>query len=112
MELTRKPTTPSNGGPPSGDGPPPDLPPTAELPPRRPRPRLKKLRVALVLFGLSLLAFVSWIFGIMTALASDLPKLEDRAQYAAAKNSVILDDHNQRIATVTNNSGRILIPSA
>jgi penicillin-binding protein 1A len=65
-----------------------------------------------VLLGLSLLAFVSWVFGIMTAVASDLPQLEDRAQFEAAHNSVILDDHNQRLATVTNNAGRILIPSA
>src|SRR5207247_450472 len=32
-------------------------------------------------------------------------------QFANARNSVILDDHNQRLATVTNNAGRILIPS-
>src|SRR3954451_19895689 len=83
----------------------------AEPPPRRSRPRLKKLRVAVVLLGLVLLAFVSWVFGIMTAVASDLPQLEDRAQFAAARNSVILDDHNHRLATVTNNSGRILVPS-
>src|SRR5947207_2120120 len=57
-------------------------------PPKRSRPRLKKLRVALVLFGLSILAFVSWIFGIMAAVAQDLPQLEDRAQFANAKNSV------------------------
>src|SRR5204863_3279252 len=44
-------------------------------------------------------------------VASDLPQLEDRAQFAAARNSVILDDHNHRLATVTNNSGRILVPS-
>jgi penicillin-binding protein 1A len=83
---------------------------SAEPPPRR-RPRLKKLRVALVLLGLSILAFVSWIFGIMTAVASDLPQLEDRAQFAAAHNSVIFDDHNNRLATVTNNAGRIIVPS-
>ncbi len=79
--------------------------------PKEPRPRLKKLRVALVLFGLCLLAFVSWIFGIMAAVASDLPQLDDRAQFKNAKNSVILDDHNRRLAIVTNNRGRVLIPS-
>jgi penicillin-binding protein 1A len=76
------------------------------------KPRLKKLRVALVLLGLTLLAAVSWIFGIMMAVASDLPQLEDRAQFASAHNSVIYDDHNHRLALVTNNAGRVLIPSA
>jgi penicillin-binding protein 1A len=80
-------------------------------PPAR-RPRLKKLRVALVLVGLTLLAIVSWIFGIMMAVASDLPQLEDRAQFASAHNSVIFDDHNRRLSLVTNNAGRVLIPSA
>src|SRR5687768_6814625 len=41
-------------------------------------PRLKKLRLLAVLIGLSLLAFVSFIFGIMMAVASDLPRLENR----------------------------------
>src|SRR5690606_24110583 len=35
----------------------------------RRRPRLRKLRVLLLLAGLAVLAFVSWIFGIMMALA-------------------------------------------
>ena len=34
--------------------------------------------------GCRVLAFVSWIFGIMMAVASDLPQLEDRAQFADA----------------------------
>jgi penicillin-binding protein 1A len=70
------------------------------------------LRTALVLAGLALLAFVSWIFGIMMAVAQDLPELENRAQYAAAKNSVVYDVENRKIATLTNNEGRILLESA
>jgi penicillin-binding protein 1A len=79
-------------------------------PPRR-RPRLKKLRVALVALGLSVLAFVSWIFGIMMAVAGDLPQLEDRAQFAHAQNSVVYDIHGNKIATLTNTEGRILVGS-
>src|SRR3954468_16546702 len=77
----------------------------------KPKPKLKKLRVALVLAGLSVLAFVSWIFGIMMAVAQDLPQLEDRAQYARAENSVIFDQYGNRLATLTNNAGRILVKS-
>jgi penicillin-binding protein 1A len=96
------------GGPPSGGGREGDGARPSE--PRR-KPRLKKLRVAIVVLGLSVLAAVSWIFGIMTAVTSDLPQLEDRAQFASAHNSVIYDDHNHRLALVTNNAGRVLIPS-
>src|SRR5215204_231381 len=84
--------------------------PPGGTPPRR-RPKLRKLRIALVFMGLSLLAFVSWIFGIMMAVASDLPQLEDRAQFANAQNSTIVDIHGEKIATLTNNAGRILISS-
>ena len=76
------------------------------------RPRLKKLRTALVLMGLGVLAFVSWIFGIMMAVAQDLPRLENRAQFERAENSVIYDVTGERIATLTNNEGRILVESA
>jgi penicillin-binding protein 1A len=77
----------------------------------RRKPKLRKLRAALVLSGLALLAFVSWIFGIMMAVAQDLPQLEDRAQYEAAQNSVVYDHFGNRLTTLTNNAGRILINS-
>jgi len=85
------------------------LPSFRERDPRR--PKLRKLRIALVIFGLSILAFISWVFGIMMAVASDLPQLEDRAQFANAQNSVVLDINGNKIATLTNNQGRILVGS-
>jgi penicillin-binding protein 1A len=75
------------------------------------KPRLKKLRAALVILGLGVLALVSWIFGIMMAVAQDLPNLENRAQYERAENSVVLDRNGTRLATLTNNEGRILVAS-
>jgi penicillin-binding protein 1A len=95
----------------SGNGGPP-RPPTTEDSDRQRKPRLKKLRMLIVIFGLSILAFVSWIFGIMMAVSQDLPNLENRAQYDAAQNSVVLDINGERLATLTNNEGRILIESA
>ena len=80
-------------------------------PPERTRPRLKKLRLVLVLLGLSLLAFVSWIFGIMMAVAQDLPKLENRQQYLAAQNSKVYDRYGEYLTTLTGNQHRILIDS-
>ncbi len=81
--------------------------------PREPngRPRLRKLRFAVVILGLAALAFVSWIFGIMMAVAQDLPSLENREQYKNSENSVVYDINGQKIATLTNNQGRILLAS-
>ena len=48
---------------------------------RRPRPRLKKLRLLVILVPLALLALVSTVFGMMMAVASDLPALENEPQF-------------------------------
>jgi penicillin-binding protein 1A len=77
----------------------------------RDRPKLRKLRFALVLLGLSMLAAVSWVFGIMMAVAQDLPSLENRDQYLRAQNSVVYDVNGVKLATLTNNQGRILLES-
>jgi penicillin-binding protein 1A len=86
-------------------------------PPRK--PKLKKLRLALVLSGLSVLAVISTVFGMLMAVASDLPSLENRAQYNKAENSVLFADSwgckelekapCQQIAKLTGNQNRILI---
>jgi penicillin-binding protein 1A len=105
-----------DGRDPDGDEPPSPTPPALPTPPEsqppNPRPKLKKLRFALVFLGLSVLAFVSWIFGIMTAVAGDLPQLESRAQFENAENSILYDINGEKIATLTNNQGRILVGSA
>lgn len=75
------------------------------------KPRMRKLRFAVVILGLCSLAFVSWMFGIMMAVAQDLPSLENREQYKRAQNSTVYDFRGQRLATLTNNQGRILLPS-
>ena len=75
------------------------------------KPRMRKLRVALVVLGLSGLAFVSLIFGIMMAVAQDLPALESREQYKRAQNSIVYDVNGVKLATLTNNQGRILLTS-
>src|SRR5919107_4300022 len=88
-------------------------------PPKPPKPRLKKLRLALVVAGLSVLALISTVFGMLMAVASDLPSLDSEAQFRAAENSVLyargpecrsLESENcQQIAKVTGNLNRILV---
>ncbi len=81
-------------------------------PPKPPKPKLKKLRLLLILGGLGMLALVSTVFGMMMAVASDLPQLENRAEFHRAKNSeVIADgptDDDPVLAKLTGNDNRIL----
>ncbi|MBV8991643.1 MAG: transglycosylase domain-containing protein, partial [Solirubrobacterales bacterium] len=60
---------------------------------RRSRPRLRKFRLLALLVGLAALAAISTAFGMMMAVAADLPQLENRQQYRAAANSYLYDDH-------------------
>ncbi|HEX7291270.1 MAG TPA: transglycosylase domain-containing protein [Conexibacter sp.] len=74
------------------------------------RPRIRKLRVLAIFAGLGLLAFVSTIFGMMMAVASDLPQLENREQYSANKdNSILLDYRGRKLGILTNNQNVVLV---
>jgi penicillin-binding protein 1A len=53
---------------------------------------VRKLRLLSILIGLGALAVVSMLFGMMMAVASDLPQLENRQQYKHEKNSYLYDD--------------------
>ncbi|MDP2710063.1 MAG: transglycosylase domain-containing protein [Solirubrobacteraceae bacterium] len=74
------------------------------------RPRLKRLRLAFILCGLSLLALVSTAFGMMMAVAADLPELENRSEFQRAQNSVLVDVRGQYLATLAE-QGRIIVPT-
>ncbi len=86
--------------------------------PPGPKPKLKKLRLALVLFVLGALAVVSTVFGMMMAVASDLPQLETRAEYRRAENSTLLGEPTGKgqkpedLAKLTGNQNRILVKDA
>ena len=86
----------------------PDIPVLAEPP--LGRPRLKRLRLAFILFGLSLLALVSTAFGMMMAVASDLPQLENQTEFKPSQNSVLVDVRGQYLATLAE-QGRIIVPA-
>src|SRR5919109_1244058 len=88
----------------------------APAPPRA-KPKLKKLRLAFILLGLSALALVSTLFGMLISVASDLPSLENTAEFRAAENSVLYSAGpgcgeprpTCRIAQLTGNQNRILV---
>jgi penicillin-binding protein 1A len=73
-------------------------------PPRR-RVRIRKLRLFALLLGLGILAAVSTVFGMMMAVASDLPKLEQ----PATRNSIIYDRDGHRIGVLTGNEKRLFL---
>jgi penicillin-binding protein 1A len=76
------------------------------------RLRLNKLRLSLTLFLLAILAVVSTVFGMMMAVAQDLPALESQNEFKAAKNSVLLDASGKRqLAVLTGENNRILVAS-
>jgi penicillin-binding protein 1A len=58
----------------------------------RPRPRLRRLRLFAILLSLLLLGLVSFVFGMVISVASDLPSLKVFSQYKHAQSSVLLDD--------------------
>ena len=59
----------------------------------RTKPKLRKLRLLSIMLGFSFLALISTLFGMMMAVASDLPQIENRAQYGREVNSYLYDDH-------------------
>jgi penicillin-binding protein 1A len=84
-----------------------DDPATGDAAPKR---RIKKLRLALVLLGLSVLAVISTVFGMMMAVSNELPSLEDTAQFRAARNSALVASNGKdQIAQLTDNQNRILL---
>jgi penicillin-binding protein 1A len=78
---------------------------------KRTKPRLKKLRILVVLTGLAVLALVSTVFGMMMAVSQDLPAIYDFAQYKASKNSEVFDADGEPIGTLTSNQNKILLAS-
>jgi penicillin-binding protein 1A len=84
------------GGPPTGDD------------GRPPRPRLNRIRLALIFVPLAMLAVVSTVFGMMMAVASDLPQLENKREFKGARRSVLLDYQGRPLAILADNKNHIL----
>ena len=75
-----------------------------------PKPRIKKLRLLGILLPLGVLAVVSTVFGMMMAVASDLPSLTAAQQLRHAQNSVLYDARGKKLGILTSNENRILVP--
>ena len=71
--------------------------------------RIRKLRVLALLVGLAMLAGVSTVFGMMMAIASDLPSIQ---KPQAVRNSVLVDRQGKRLGLLTGSETRVYIESA
>ena len=111
--TSRPPADAANGGDGTGNGAtvvalrPGGKPPPPPKPPRR-RVRIRKIRLFLLMFGLGILAAVSTVFGMMMAVASDLPKLELKA----ARNSHIVDKDGNDLGLLIGNQKRVFLKEA
>jgi penicillin-binding protein 1A len=79
--------------------------------PARGRPRLKRLRFLLILFAVLLLGLISFVFGMFMAVASDLPSLDNRAEFDNARNSVLLDDQGRQLGVLSRQNQILVTPS-
>jgi penicillin-binding protein 1A len=67
--------------------------------------RVRKLRVLAVLFGLGVLALISALFGMLTAVAYDLPRLEEPSSLS----STIWSRDNKELGTLTGSERRVYL---
>jgi penicillin-binding protein 1A len=59
---------------------------------------VRKLRFLMILIGLAILAVISTLFGMMMAVAADVPQIENQAEFhPIGDNSYLYDDHGQPI---------------
>ena len=90
----------------------PDARPDRPAAPARPRPQFYRWRLAITLLGLTVLALVSTVFGMMMAVAQDLPELESQNEFREARNSVLYaGPGKRRLAVLTGAENRILVDS-
>ena len=64
---------------------------------RPPRPRVRKLRLLFVVSAFLGLAVISVLFGVLTSIASDLPRLENKIQFSHNVDSYMYDANGNPI---------------
>jgi len=75
-----------------------------------PRPRIRRRRLLLVLVPVGALAIISVAFGMMMAMAAELPNLENAKGFQKARNSAMLDRLGRPLGILTSSRNRVLVP--
>jgi penicillin-binding protein 1A len=68
--------------------------------PGKPRRKIRKLRLLALLLVLGILGFGSFVFGLVTAIAEEIPKLDPAYQQRISKNGYIYTADGKRILAV------------
>ncbi|MEI6793479.1 MAG: transglycosylase domain-containing protein, partial [Actinomycetes bacterium] len=78
--------------------------------PRVRKPRLKRWRLLTIAIPLLALAAISTVFGMMMAVAAELPNLQSENGFKSARNSVLLDALGRPLGILKSTNNRVLIP--
>jgi penicillin-binding protein 1A len=76
------------------------------------RRRVRKLRLALILLVIGLLAFASFTFGMVTAIAGQIPNCDPAHVPREVDGHIYASDNHTILATLRGSQSRILIPSS
>ncbi|MDQ4029835.1 MAG: PBP1A family penicillin-binding protein [Actinomycetota bacterium] len=84
----------------------------ARAPKHSPRRRIRKLRLAVLVAVLGLLSLSAFTFGLVSAIASEIPKLDPRNQQHQPKNGYIYaSDGKTILAVLRGEESRVLVDS-
>ena len=80
--------------------------------PGKPRRKIRKLRLSLLLLVLFVLGLGAFVFGVVTAIAEEIPKLDPAYQQRIAKNGFIYSSDGKRVLAVLRGAeSRVIVPS-
>jgi penicillin-binding protein 1A len=78
----------------------------------KPRRKIRKLRLFTLVLILGVLGFGSFIFGVVTAIAEEIPKLDPAYQQRLAKNTYVYSADGKRVLAVLRGAeSRVIVPS-
>jgi penicillin-binding protein 1A len=74
--------------------------------------KIRKLRLSMLLLVLGILGFGAFVFGVVTAIAEEIPKLDPSYQQRIAKNGYIYSSDGKRVLAVLRGAeSRVIVPS-
>ena len=78
----------------------------------KPRRKIRKLRLVTLVLVLGILGFGAFVFGVVTAVAEEIPKLDPAYQQRIAKNGFIYSSDGKRILAVLRGAqSRVIVPA-
>ncbi|MBA3718138.1 MAG: PBP1A family penicillin-binding protein [Actinobacteria bacterium] len=78
----------------------------------KPRRKIRKLRLFTLLMVLGVLGFGAFVFGVVTAIAEEIPKLDPAYQQRISKNGYIYSADGKRVLAVLRGAeSRVIVPS-